>query len=64
MSDIPPRHPNHRPNQQTVPYDPAWEDVVASEWLGHLAAGRVGVRLEASEEVRAIHAANARVFGR
>jgi hypothetical protein len=64
MSDIPPRHPNHRPNQQTTPYDPEGERAFAAEWLGHLAAGRVGVRLEPSDEVRAIHEANARIFGR
>jgi hypothetical protein len=76
VSDIPLRHPNHRPNQQTTPYDPEGERAFAAEWLGHLAAGRVGVCLcrptaalleagfEPSEEVRAIHEANARIFCR
>lgn len=76
MSDIPPRHPNHRPNQQTTPYDPEGDRAFAAEWLGHLAAGRVGghlsrptaslleAGLEPSDEVRAIHEANARIFGR
>jgi hypothetical protein len=58
VSQYPSRHPYPRPDQQTAPSDPEGDRAFASEWLGHLAAGRVGVRLEASEEVRAIHAAN------
>jgi hypothetical protein len=62
MSDIPPRHPNARPRQDTAPFDPEADRAFVGEWLAHVAAGRIGRKLEPSEEVRAIHAANARLI--
>jgi hypothetical protein len=75
VSDIPPRHPNHRPNQQTRPYDYEGDRAFVAEWLAHLEAGRVGGSLcrptasllEArnppmSDETRAAILANERVL--
>ena len=62
MSDIPPRHPNHRPNQQTRPYDYEGDRAFVAEWLGHLAAGRVGGNPPMSDETRAAILANERVL--
>lgn len=41
--------------------DPGVEAFIAS-WLGHVAAGRIGVRLETPEEIRAITLANERLI--
>ena len=62
MYDFPPTHPNTRPRKDSRPFDYEGDRDFAAAWLGHLAAGRVGTRLEASEEVRAIREANAQLF--
>ena len=62
MSDYPSRHPYPRPSKDSRPFDDEGDRAFVAEWLGHLAAGRVGNRLEASEDMRAIHEANAQLF--
>lgn len=62
MSDVPSPRPNTRPNKDGRPFDYEGDRDFAAAWLGHLAAGRVGKRLEASEEVRAIHEASAQLL--
>jgi hypothetical protein len=61
VSQYPSRHPYPRPNQQTAPYDPVGDRAFAAEWLGHLAAGRVGGNPPMSEERVAAILANERV---
>lgn len=58
MSQYTSRHPDYRPRQGSAPFDPVGDRAFVAAWLAHVAAGRIGNRLEASEELRAIHAAN------
>jgi hypothetical protein len=54
-------HPD-RPRQAALPLNDPGGEVFIASWLGHVAAGRIGVKLETPEEIRAVTLANERLI--
>lgn len=58
MSFYPSRRPANIPPVDGKPFDHAGDRAFVAAWLAHVDAGRIGTRIEASDEIKAIHAAN------
>jgi len=61
MALPPPPHPD-RPRQDAVPLKDAEGRAFIASWLAHVDAGRIGVKVETPEDIRAVTLANERLI--